>query len=67
MSIFSILKQLFSEPKFHQGARVNYVPGGHIALTDGYVLGQDSAGVHVEFFRKGKMIIPARDLCAICV
>lgn len=65
MLILAFLKSLFTTPKFKNGDRVNHVPRGNMARTDGVVLVHGHNGVLVEFPRTGTELLPAAELCQI--
>lgn len=64
-ALVSALKAPFMPPAFKFGDRVNHVPRGRMARTDGFVLAQDAWGVRVEWPRGGQASIPADELCQI--
>jgi hypothetical protein len=65
MSILLFLKSLFAQPEIPAGSRVNHVRGGSIQRTDGYVVGQTSDGVMVEWPRGGRSLLPVAELAQI--
>lgn len=65
MHIFLFIKSLFADPTFEAGERVNLVRGGTIERTDGYVVGQTSKGVLVEWPHAGSSFIAAAELTVI--
>jgi hypothetical protein len=65
MHIFLFIKSLFADPTFEAGERVNHVRGGTIQRTDGYVVGQTSKGVLVEWPRVGSSFMNASELTVI--
>mgnify|MGYP003383238582 CR=1 FL=1 len=65
MSIPSFIRELFEQPTFEPGERVNLVHGGNLQRTDGFVVGQTDGGVLVEWPRGGASVVPADELTLI--
>lgn len=64
-TMITFIKSLFLDPIFVPGERVNYIRGGSIQRTDGYVVGQTRNGVLVEWPREGASLMAATDLAVI--
>lgn len=65
MFLLSFIKSFFVDPSFQPGERVNFIRGGAVRRTDGYVVGQTRNGVVVEWPREGTSLMAATDLSVI--
>jgi hypothetical protein len=62
-SIIKVILNLFAEPSFDTGARVNRVSKGALDRTDGRVVAQTEKGVLVEWPRNGAHWEMPHQLC----
>jgi len=66
MTLTAIIKailNLFADPSFETGARVNRLSKGSLDLTDGRVVAQTARGVLVEWPRNGAHWEMPHQLC----
>ena len=65
MNALAFLKSLFTQPSFNAGERVNQLQRGSMLRTDGFVVGQTTRGVLVEWPRGGATLVNPSELAVI--